>query len=163
MSFGLKWSSQHVGKGCQGSSHSPAKERKKYSAKTKRKNTPTASDIPHGNRENGHFVPLTHFLAVVGEKGQWWQNPHSWASCTKPRQGQKHLTNMAGAKGFRTGPKPSITWSRSWAAGSICLSSAIIPHFPARRQLTEQMSLKWLNVLSCYLFNSDVENVSHCK
>lgn len=44
---------------------------KNIQEKRKEKNTSTASDIPLGNSRNGLLVPLTDFIAVVGEIGQW--------------------------------------------------------------------------------------------
>lgn len=76
-------------------------------------------------------------------------------------RGPKHVTNVTGIKGPKTSLQTFTRWSKSWPAGSIHESFAIILNFPGCRQLTEQMSLQWLNALSCYLFNSDVENVSH--
>lgn len=131
-----------------------------FRKKEKKKNISTASDIPLGNNRNGLLVPLTDFTAVVGEIGQWWQCPQLSILC-QPRQGPKASHQYGWCQGTQNWP--SITWSKSRATGSICVSFAIMLHFPACRQLTKQMSLKWLNVLSCYLFNSDVENVSHLK
>lgn len=45
--------------------------KEKIFRKKEEKNTPRASDIPLANGKNGHFVPLTNFLAVLGETGQW--------------------------------------------------------------------------------------------
>lgn len=62
--------------------------------------------------EMASLSPLTDFMAVVGEIGQWQQCPAEHLVPNHGR-GQRHLTNTAGTTGPRTGPKPSSTPSKS--------------------------------------------------
>lgn len=165
MSFGLKRPSQGVGKSWHGSSthQCSPRQRKKYSGKKERKKYFHSKWYSSWKQQKRPPCSTHWFYCCSGGNRTVATMPRAEHLVPDQGRGQKHLTNMAGTKGPRAGPKPSITWSKSWAAGSICVAFAIMLHFPACRQLTEQMSLKWLNVLSCYLFNSDVENVSHSK